>query len=123
VLWDESRRCSITGLDFDSDLVPDYSPAKPLSALIQQVSSDPNVLESDNTDLRTVLGQAGLKVRRLLAVVSPNGKTICYFSDCSGLFGLKKRYAVGFATVAGDCRLLHPPSLGRVMANNWETEG
>jgi hypothetical protein len=122
LLADETRPCSITGVILASDLATDRGAAAPIQHLFQlgiptSVPSDPVA-----HNLRTALEKAGLKVRNLAYERSPHCHTIAYFADCSGLFGILKRHAVGFATADTDIHLLHPPRSGQFQQNSWVPE-
>lgn len=122
LLADETRRCGITGLNFDSELVPESSAAQPIIDLLQVGAPAAVRPDLDSERLRIALGKAGLKVRGLAKERSPSGNTIAYFVDCSGLFGLRKRHAVGFAAGGDECRLLHSPCCGQLREKSWGPE-
>jgi hypothetical protein len=122
LLADEARPCGITGVILASDLTTDREAAAPMQHLFQQglpttIPSDP---VADN--LRIALEKAGLKVRNLAYERSPGGQSIAYFADCSGVFGILKRQAVGFAAADKDNNLLHPPRSGQFRENSWVPE-
>ena len=122
LLSDETRKCGITGLDFDIEFVPESSPAQPIINLLQ--SGVPNSLPSDpDTErLRSALGETGIKVKGLTKECSTHGNAVAYFLDCSGFFGLRKRHAVGFAVIDKEVQLLHPPCCGQLIENSWVPE-
>jgi len=122
LLSDETSSCGVTGLLFATDLVPDQSAATPINQLFK--SGFPTTIPSDSVaeNLRIAIEKAGLKVRNFAYERSPHGHTIAYFADCSGLFGILKRQAVGFAAADKDIKLLHPPQLGQFRENFWVPE-
>jgi len=122
LLADETRQCGITGLDFDSDLVPEASPAQAIVNLLQSGAPDSLPPDPHTEGLRFALAKAGIKVRGLNQECSTHGNTVAYFVDCSGLFGLRKRHAVGFATNDQEYRLLHAPCCGQLHDNSWVPE-
>jgi hypothetical protein len=68
------------------------------------------------------LTAVGVKVRGLLVEPSPTGKMLCYFGDCSSMFGLKKRHVVGFAQNDGAVRLMEPLCFGLLKGTSWVAE-
>lgn len=122
LLADETRQCGITGLNFDSELVSDSSPALPILNLLQSGIPNSQPPDPDTDRLRLALGKAGIKARRLAKESSSDGNTVAYFADCSGLFGLRKRHAVGFAVNDGEFKLLHIPCCGQLHDNSWIPE-
>ncbi len=122
LLADETRQCGITGLDFDNELLSESSPALPILNLLQ--SGIPNLQppDPDTERLRLALGKAGVKAKKIAKESSSDGNTVAYFADCSGLFGLRKRYAVGFAANDEEFRLLHIPCCGQLLDNSWVPE-
>lgn len=122
LLSDETRQCAITGLDFDRDLVPESSAAQPILDLLQKGVPLSIPTDSATELLRIALGNTGIKVRGLASIRAPSDTAIAYFVDCSGLFGFKKRHAVGFAAGGNEGRLLHPPCFGQFSDNSWHPD-
>lgn len=122
LLIDEARKCAITGLDFSSELVQPNLPAEPMLKLL--TSGIPTAIAegAQGKDLRNALSAVGVKVRGLLVEPSATGKMLCYFGDCSSMFGLKKRHVVGFAQNDGAVRLMPPLCFGQLKGTSWVSE-
>ena len=119
LLLDETKQCQITGLVFDGDLVPTSAPAQPLIELFQLGIPDGIASDPDTQRLRNALAKVGVKARALATQYSAYRKVVAYFADCSGLFGLKKRYSVGFAMNDEEYLLLHTPCDGHLVNDSW----
>ncbi len=122
LLINEARKCAITGLDFSSELVQPSLPAEPMLKLL--TSGIPTAIADgvQGKALRNALSAVGVKVRGLLVEPSATGRVLCYFGDCSSMFGLKKRHVVGFAQNDGAVRLMEPLCFGQLKGTSWVAE-
>lgn len=122
LLIDEARKCAITGLDFSSELVQPNLPAEPMLKLLKSGIPTAIAEGSQGRDLQNALSTVGVKVRGLLVEPSATGKMLCFFADCSSMFGLKKRHVVGFAQNDGAVRLMEPLCFGQLKGTSWVSE-
>ena len=122
LLVDELRKCAITGLDFDSDLVKEGALAAPLSSLLETGIPSQIMDTPQAASVEQLLFAGGFTLRGLAIRTAPESPVIAFLADCSSLFGWKKRHVLGFATSDGDLRFLSPPSVGVFQDGSWLPE-
>jgi hypothetical protein len=119
LLQDEVAFCKITGLSFDKQLVHRGMGATPLIELVRK--GLPIHLDKSHqaNHILAALAKAGIKARTINTQISPSGNCAAYYVDCSGLFGLRKRQAVGFISLGSEQELLGAPSIGLLLNHEW----
>jgi hypothetical protein len=122
LLKDETTLCRITGISFEKNWVNSGIGAIPLLDLVR--TGPPGHLQKSQqaNSIQATLGKAGIKIRAMTIQISPTGNCAAYYVDCSDFFGLRKRYAVGFILLGSEPKLLAPPSIGRLVNNEWITD-
>jgi superfamily II DNA or RNA helicase/ribosomal protein S27E len=123
LLPDEVDSCRITGITFDREWVHAGLAAIPLVELLHKGA--PKAVPQDEVaaSIAAVLGKEGIKAKAMHVSVSPSGECAVFFVDCSGLFGLRKRQAVGFCRLGGEPEILGKPATGLLVENDWIPEG
>jgi superfamily II DNA or RNA helicase len=118
LLVDEVHTCPVSGLLF-SNLIPIAWAAEPL---VQAVAAGiPKQVLNDAASLAVaaLLGAAGRPVRGLRLLAAPRADHVAFFADVSGMFGLRKRHALGMAKVGANAALLGTLAVARWEGGQW----
>jgi superfamily II DNA or RNA helicase len=122
LLQDETALCRITNIRLEKQLILSGIGAAPVLELVRK--GPPAHLDKSQVanSLLETLGKVGIKARAMSIKISPTGNCAVYYVDCSGIFGLRKKQAVGFALLGSKPELLGTPSIGLLVNNEWVPE-
>lgn len=120
LLVDEVHECPLTGLTL-SRLIPVTWASEPLVQVL--AAGIPQGLPNDDAArvVQELLEAAGRAARGLRLLRAPVADHVAFVADVSGMFGLRKRHALGFARIETDAALLGTLAVGRWEGGKWSS--
>lgn len=122
LLEDELNTCRITGVRLEQSWIVPGIGAAPLIQLLKRGIPRGSSKTEEGDRILEALRNVNLRVRGLRFLLSPSGNCAAYFVDCSGLFGFRKRHALGFVSLGFKAEILGRPSSGFLVDDEWIPE-